>query len=97
MCWPAMDSSFESSPSEPFAYLCPAPTPVYSFIFFTPGICRVDRGSCLALGHESRPDTGLLALVLEPANHVAAANGLMFAGDVFSTCVGTRKAQDVKA
>ena len=57
---------------------------------------RVDEGSCLALGHESRPVSGLLALVLEPANHVAATNGLVFAGDVFSTCVGTLSASSYR-
>ena len=81
MCWPAVDSVLELSPPEPLYTFAHPLTPVYSFIFYPSGICRTDRGSSLALGHESRPILGYQPLVLEPANHITATNGLMFAGD----------------
>ena len=43
-------SSFVCEFSEQLHIFCPPPSPVYSFIS-TPGLCRLDIGSYLALGH----------------------------------------------
>ena len=54
------------------AFVCHPPTPVYSFIFTTPGLCRTDMGVFLALGYKDMPvqaSIRLLALALGRPNH----------------------------